>query len=228
MNEFLFLFSIVFIFGMLLVVNKFIGEGGLIAWIAISTILAEIAVCKNVDMFGLNTNLGNVLFASNFLATDILAEYYSEKKAKSAVYVGVFFVLFYLVVSQIMIYYVPSQIDIADSSMKALFGLAPRVCITSVALVLISNILDIKLYSLLKKKTNGKYMWLRNNVSTILCNGLENYFFSVIAFYGIYDLKTVITIATVATLIEAIVAVCDTPFLYLAGKIGKKESTENE
>ena len=228
MNELLFLFSIIFIFGMLLVVNKLIGEGGIIAWIAISTILAEIAVCKNVDMFGLNTNLGNVLFASNFLATDILAEYYSEKKAKNAVYIGVFFVLFYLVVSQIMIYYVPSSIDIADSSMKALFGLAPRVCIASVGLVLISNILDIKLYSLLKKKTEGKYMWLRNNVSTILCNGIENYVFTFAAFLGIYDVETLLTIATVATIFEAAIAVLDTPFLYLAGKIGKKESTENE
>ena len=228
MNELLFIFSILFIFGMLLVVNKLIGENGLVAWIAVSTILAEIAVCKNVDMFGLNTNLGNVLFASNFLASDILAEYYNEKKAKNAVYIGVFFVLFYLVVSQIMIFYVPSSIDIADSSMKALFGLAPRVCIASVSLVLISNILDIKLYSLLKKKTEGKYMWLRNNVSTILCNGLENYAFSFLAFYGIYDVPTLFTIATVATLIEAVVAICDTPFLYLAGKIGKKESTENE
>ena len=228
MNELLFIFSILFIFGMLLIVNKFIGEGGIIAWIGIVTILAEIAVCKNVYIFGLNTNLGNVLFASNFLATDILAEYYSEKKAKRAVFVGVFFVLFYLVVSQIMIYYVPSEIDVADSSMKALFGLAPRICISSIALVLISNILDIKFYSFLKKKTEGKYMWLRNNVSTILCNGLENYAFTFLAFLGIYDLKTLITISTVATLIEAVVAVCDTPFLYLAGKIGNKESTENE
>ena len=221
MNELLFIFSILFIFGMLLVVNKFIGEGGIIAWIAISTILAEIAVCKNVDVFGLNTNLGNVLFASNFLATDILTEYYSEKKAKNAVYVGVFFVLFYLVISQIMIYYIPSSIDIADTSMKALFGLAPRVCIASVGLVLISNILDIKFYSYQKKKTEGKYMWLRNNVATILCNSLENYAFSFLAFYGIYDVSTILSIATVATLIEAVVAVCDTPFLYLAGKIGK-------
>ena len=68
----------------------------------------------------------------------------------------------------------------------------------------------------------GKRLWLRNNASTILCNCAENFGFITLAFIGIYDLETILTIAISTSIIEAIVAVCDTPFLYVAGMINKK------
>ena len=166
MNIFLLAVSIVVIFGLLILAVKFFGEAGAYAWIAVSSILAEIAVCKSVEFFGYTTNLGNVLFASNFLATDIIVELYDEKSAKKGVYIGIFFVLFYLAISQLILAFVPSPEDLADSSMKMLFGLAPRVCISSVLMLFVANICDVKLYSLISKKTEGKYMWLRNNIST--------------------------------------------------------------
>ena len=83
----------------------------------------------------------------------------------------------------------------------------------------IANFCDINLYNFLREKTHKKYLWLRNNVSTILCNGLENFLFYTIAFWEIYDLSTIISIAFTCTLIEIIIALCDTPFLYIATKI---------
>jgi uncharacterized PurR-regulated membrane protein YhhQ (DUF165 family) len=56
-------------------------------------------------------------------------------------------------------------------------------------------------------------------VATILCNCLENFGFIGLAFAGIYDFGTIITIAVSTSIIEAIVAVCDTPFLYAARRI---------
>ena len=226
MNIVLLFISIVFIFSMLILAVKYFGEGGAYAWIAVASILAEIAVCKSVEFFGFTTNLGNVLFASNFLATDIIAELYDDKRAKKCVYVGMFFVVFYLIISQLMLAFIPSSEDLADPSMKALFSLAPRVCISSIVMLFIANICDIKLYSFISKKTGGKLMWLRNNVSTILCNGIENYAFAFMAFWGLYDFPVLISIATLSAVIETLIALCDTPFLYIAKKVIKVESKE--
>lgn len=74
----------------------------------------------------------------------------------------------------------------------------------------------------LESKSKGKRLWLRNNASTILCNCAENFGFITLAFIGIYDWETILTIAISTSIIEAIVAVCDTPFLYVAGMINKK------
>lgn len=82
---------------------------------------------------------------------------------------------------------------------------------------------DVYLFNKIKEKMNGKGLWVRNNVSTILCNCIENFGFIALAFWGIYDLQTILTIAASTSIIEAIVAVLDTPFLYLAKKVKLKE-----
>lgn len=83
----------------------------------------------------------------------------------------------------------------------------------------VANIADVLLYNKIKEKTGEKLMWLRNNVSTILCNCLENFFFIFFAFVGIYSMKDILIIALSTSVIEAIIGLCDTPFLYLAKKI---------
>ena len=220
MNEILFFTSILIVFGLLVATSRFFGRSGLIAWCAFISILAEISVTKGVTLFGINTTLGNVTFASNFLATDILTELYGEKSAKKAVYVGIWGVVVYLIVSQLMLLYRPSSIDLADGAMQTLFGFAPRICISSVVMLFAANFLDVRLYAVLKRKTGGRLMWLRNNLCTILCNCGENFLFTAGAFWGVYEPKDILTIACSASVIEIIAALCDTPFLYLARRLG--------
>ena len=78
--------------------------------------------------------------------------------------------------------------------------------------------MDIYIYNKLKDKFPN-HLWLRNNVSTILCNCLENYFFNTLAFIGIFSMSVIISIATTTTIIEIVISVCDTPFLYLSKKL---------
>lgn len=69
--------EIVLFFSLILLIKKTIGKSGLFAWIGMATVLAEIQVTKCITIFGISATLGNVLFASNFLVTDILREYYT-------------------------------------------------------------------------------------------------------------------------------------------------------
>lgn len=219
MNNILLIISIIGVFGTLLVIKKVLGKEGLIGWLGIASILANILIIKSVDLFGISATLGNVLFASNFLATDILTENYGYKEAKKGVKFGIASVLIFLAVTQVALLFVPNSQDFAQESFKTLFSLVPRISIASISLFALSNVLDIKLYEFLRKKTNGKKMWLRNNLCTILCNGGENFLFYIIAFGGIMDINTILTIGISATIIETFIALCDTPFLYLSKKI---------
>ncbi len=219
MNEILLFVEIIIVFSLLLLTKKLFKKEGLFLWIGIATILANVQVSKTVDIFGMTTTLGNVLFASNFLATDILVECYGLKESKKGVYMGLFSVIIYLIVTQITLFFTPSSIDITNDAMNALFGLAPRICISSVIMYFLSNIADVYLYNKLKEKFDGRKMWIRNNISTIICNCLENFAFIFFAFSGIYTIRDMISIALVGSLIECIIAICDTPFLYMAKKI---------
>ncbi|MBR6137654.1 MAG: queuosine precursor transporter [Bacilli bacterium] len=210
--------NIVVTFSLVVLIEKLFKKEGVFAWIAIATILANLTVCKMIDAFGFTTSLGNVLFASTFLATDILSEKYSKKDAKKAVYLGIFAGITFIIITQLTLLFIPSSDDVVQESMKTLFGISIRTTIASMTMFFISNMLDVYLYNKLKDKFSNK-LWLRNNVSTILCNCIENYFFNTLAFIGIFSIPVIISIATTTSIIEIIIALCDTPFLYLSKKL---------
>ena len=221
MNERLLLIEIVTVFLLLLVVKKFFGKNGVLAWIPLVTVIANILTAKNATIFGMNTALGSVLFASTFLAMDILTECYGVRDAKRGVLLGLFGVIVFMICSQIALYYQPSPIDYASTAMSDLFTLNFRVNLASVIMYLIANMGDVFLYEKLRQKTQGKKMWLRNNVSTIFCNCVENFMFVLFGFYGLYDFSQCMSIACSISLVEALVGICDTPFLYLAVKMNE-------
>lgn len=223
MNNVLLIVSIIGVFSIMLIVKRFLGKEGLIGWIGISSILANILILKSVDLLGISATLGNVLFASNFLATDMLTENYGYKEAKKGVKFGIFAVLFFMLATQVALKYIPNAEDFAQGSFELLFGFIPRISIASVSLFAISNFVDIRLYEYLRQKSNGKKMWLRNNLCTIISNGGENFLFYLIAFGGVMPISTILSIALSATIIEVIIALCDTPFLYISKKIKSQD-----
>lgn len=217
MNIVLGIISIIFVYTSTILMDKFLKKEGLIVWITFATITANILVCKNIDIFNLTVSLGNIMFASNFLATDILSEKYLKDYAYKAVIIGLVMNLLFTFFMQIALLYIPSSTDISNESMKILFNLNLRVSLSSSLLYFLSNYLDIYLFNKLKEKYPNK-LWLRNNVSTIISNCLENYLFVTLSFIGIYDINTIISIATSTSIIEIFLAILDTPFLYLSKK----------
>ncbi len=209
------------VFSLLLVCYAKFGRVGAMAWVGLATILANIITAKNAEIMGMSTAIGSVLFASTFLATDILAEYHGKQFARKAVFIGVFADIVLILSTQIALLYQPSAIDYADGAMRTLFSLNLRISAASLIMYCVANFADVYLYNRLKEK--GGALWIRNNVSTILCNCLENFGFIGLAFGGIYDLKTIMTISLSTSAIEAIVALCDTPFLYFARRVNNGE-----
>lgn len=225
MNELIIIGEVIVVFSLLLLCEKLFGRYGLIGWVGLATVLANIITAKNANIIGLSTAIGTVMFASTFLATDILAEYYSVQDAKMAVRLGLFSNVILIISTQIALLYIPSEFDYADGAMRTLFSLNLRISLASAAMYYIANMADIYIFGKIKKQTGGRMLWLRNNVATILCNCLENFGFIGLAFAGIYDIRTIITIAFSTSIIEALVALLDTPFLYAAGKIRYGEVT---
>jgi uncharacterized integral membrane protein (TIGR00697 family) len=210
--------NIIVTFSLVVLIEKLFKKEGLYVWLSIATILANLTVCKMIDVFSFTTSLGNVLFASTFLATDIMSEKYSKKDAKKGVYISIFSGITFIIITQLTLLFIPSADDVVNDAMKTLFSISIRTISASMIMFFISNMADIHIYNKLKEKYPNK-MWLRNNLSTIACNCIENYFFNTLAFIGIFPMSVIISIATTTTIIEIVIAVCDTPFLYLSKKL---------
>lgn len=220
----LLLIETVFIFGVLILVAKGGRKEGLIAWVALASVLANLFTTKSTILFDnpdWGATCGTVLFASTFLATDILTELYSAKDARKAVFIGAGATIFFIISSQWLLFYPPAPWSLGiQESLSDVFGISLRVSISSVVMYVIANLADVYIYEKLREKTRGKHMWLRNNVATIVCNCAENFLFMFGAFLFVegYSVETILVMALTTSAIEAIIGCCDTPFLYLARK----------
>lgn len=226
-NELLLTGSVVFIFCSVLAAYKYFGKAGLYCLSAIATVLANIEVLILVDAFGMEQTLGNVLFAATFLITDILSECEGKKAANRAVLMGIFSSLFFLLLSQSWLLYLPSGTDQVMPSIKGIFSSTPRVLFSSLAVYAVSQLFDVWLYHKWWAFTEKKYgdrrrfLWLRNNGSTLVSQILNTLLFTLFAFYGTYDAGTLLSIFVSSYVVYIFTSLLDTPVLYLARRIPK-------
>ena len=85
MNELYWLLMLLANFGLIMLSYRFFGKSGLLIWIPIAAIIANIQVIQSIELFGLAATLGNIVYATSFLVTDILSEKYGRKEANRAV-----------------------------------------------------------------------------------------------------------------------------------------------
>ncbi len=205
---------------LLLTFYKLFGKTGLFIWIAIATIIANIQVNKSIELFGLTATLGNTVYGSIFLATDILNEKYGAKDANRSVIFGFSSALIMLITMSLSLLFVPSVNDYAHESLLIIFNPALRIVAGSLLAYLVSQFLDIKIYNIIKKKLPAdKFLWIRNNVSTITAQVIDSIIFVGIAFLFVYDLPILFEIFFTTIIFKVIIAVIDTPFLYFAKRI---------
>jgi len=221
-NELIWLLMAIIDFLSLILVYKLFGKEGLYAAIAVSIIICNIQVLKIVEIFGLTATLGNILYGSIFLATDILNEFYGKESARKGVWIGFYALIFTAVIMQIALLFKPATGDFIDPSLQQIFNYLPRVAIASVIAYTISQNHDVWLYNILHAKFKGQHLWIRNNLSTMVSQLIDTMIFCTIAFWGVFSTYILIEIIVTTYLFKLAVAVIDTPFIYLAKCISGK------
>ena len=223
MNEALFFITIIVNFAGVIFAYKFFGKIGIFAWIALATITSNVEVLKCVDIFGMALTLGNVTYGSIFLATDILNEKYGVEEAQKSVYLGFFALLVFTIITQIDLHYISNEADFAGEAMKTLFTITPRICFASMSAYFVSNMMDVYLYKFIRNiLPSDKFLWVRNNGATCLSQLFDTAMFTYIGFAGVFSKEVVFQLFITTYIIKIIIALLDTPFLYLAKRIKRE------
>lgn len=223
-NELLLVLSLIIIYGGILVMYRIFGRSGLYCCTVIATITANMEVLLMVEAFGMEQTLGNVLFASTFLITDILSETAGKKEAQKAVNIGIATSITFIIISQSWLLYTPSSSDWARESFQTIFSNTPRLMVVSFLVYAVCQRFDVwayhKWWAFTKKKCGDskRFLWLRNNGSTILSQAINTVLYSFGAFLGMYDVVTIISICLSSYVIFIVTSLADTPVLYLARK----------
>ncbi len=224
-NEVLwFIYLVLALFGTILVF-RFGGKTGLIALVSSAIILCNLEVMKLTTLFGFTVTLGNILYGIIFLATDLLNEVYGPAEARKAVVAGFVSMLSMTLVMQGALLFTPSPdpwaLEVNDA-MKLLFGFMPRLAVASLTAYLVSQYHDVWSFNLIRRLTKGRYLWLRNNLSTMVSQLIDTLIFCGIAFWGVLTKPVFIDVLISTYVIKFVVAACDTPFMYLGSRLAKK------
>jgi len=231
-NEILIFISFLTIYGGAVLFYRFFGKGGLLAFNVLATLLANIEVLLLVRAFGIEMTLGNVLFASTFLITDILSENHGRKYANRAVIISTLCSVLFIFISQLWLLYTPSENDWASGAFRTIFSSTPRIVCASLGVYLISQLTDVWLYhkwwDWCRKKfgDSKRGLWIRNNGSTMISQLVNTLLYTFLAFYGTYSIQTLISIFISTYIIYFCTSLLDTPFVYWCRNIHEKHHNE--
>lgn len=211
-NEFFGIATFFITFIVMVLMYRCFGKQGLIAWVAIGTIIANIQVIKTVDIFGISATLGNVMFASIYLATDILNDIYGRKVAKRAVWLGFSSTLVMIIVMQMSLHFIPAPEDISQKALSTIFDLVPRIALGSIIAYIIGQHVDVFIFSMIKKVfQSDKTFIIRAYGSTVLSSIIDTALFVTIAFIGTLPASVVFEIFITTYVLKLVSTIFNVP-----------------
>ncbi len=207
------------------ILYRLFGKAGLQVAIATAIILANLQGPKLTVIFGMQTSLGVIFYSSIFFATDVLSENYGRAEANKAVRMGFAVSVIVLVMLSLALLYLPSdrpETAVFSANIHNAFATivdyTPRFVFGSLLAYYVSQSFDVWAFHKIKKITGERWLWLRNNLSTMSSQLLDTVIYSLVAWWGIVELKTALALGAAKYIFKILIAMIDTVFIYWAKK----------
>ena len=199
-QETLWLLVVLYDLSLAIFLYRFFGKYGLYCAVILGIVLGNLQGGKvsELTLFGMqfNVSMGAILYSGIYFATDLLNEKFGKDEANRAVMRG-FVANIAVMLTLVLAYYSPIFI------------------IGSLTAYLVSQRFDVWFFHYLKNLTNGKKLWLRNNLSTMasqLIDTLIYQFTWVLATDLTFTQAFAISMAKY--IIKILIALIDTAFIY--------------
>ena len=174
----------------------------------------------DVTVFGaplFELSVGILPYPITFLITDLISEIYGQKKANQVVTAGIFASVFSMGIIFVA-NYVPAieSSPVNDATFIEVFGLSPLGVLASMLAYLAAQYIDISIYHFWKRLTNGRYLWLRNNFSTLTSQFVDTFtVVGLLCLFGVLPWSLFYGLVVSGFLFKVLIALLDTPLLYL-------------
>lgn len=216
-NELVFFAVIIINLAVLLLAWR-LGRAWLELFIVVNYMINSFVIGKLFEVFGLNATLSAVTYSTIFIGTDILTEHHGKKAGYRVVWMGFFAAVFLVWMEQVALYLDGLASTAAvHGAMHILFATSASYFTVSLITYLIAQRFDIWLFHWLHLRTHGRFLWLRNNISTFVSQAVSGIVFGTCAYLlEIFPREEVIEVMLVAYLMNVIFAALDTPAIYLS------------
>ena len=176
---------------------------------------------KITSLFGISVSVAIFMAPLAFLITDIVEEVYGRKVTQSFVWAGMATIIIMFLYTALFVVLEPHTRYSFNEEYKTIFGASLRMMIASVIAFFLAQTHDIWAFNFWKEKTKGRFLWLRNNLSTVVSQFIDSTVFMFIAFYALtpkFTMAFIFSLIIPYYLFKVLFAVLDTPFVYLGVK----------
>jgi len=176
---------------------------------------SNIIASKVVTIFGFSAPAGIIVYPLTFMVTDVVSEAFGKKKAQWVVWTGFAMMLLLLTIIKAAVLLPSASFYKGQQAFQSIFNASFRIILASLAAYIVSQSCDITLFHFLRKLTNVRFLWLRNNAATMTSQLIDTILFILIAFYGVYDFQVCLRLIGGQVLFKFLFAILDTPFVYI-------------
>lgn len=163
--------------------------------------------------------LSEFLYAITFPITDVVTEVWGAKRARLIVYGGALVNLFVMLALSLAVALPsPDYWQPKNDAYSILYEAAPRIWLASITAVVVSQLLDIYVFNVIRSLTGERMLWVRNNGSTLVSQAVDTLIFYMIAFYGLVSTEALISLLVGNYLLKIVLSILDTPLVYLLVK----------
>jgi queuosine precursor transporter len=201
----------------------------------------KITTLKFGNFWESSFSVGLFIFPITFFIIDMVEEVKGKKETQEFIYAALICVSFLLLYSILVVNLPPAKRFSYNASYVQVFGNSIRVIIASLIAFLIGQLGDLWSFIKIKEQTRGKFLWLRNNLSTFIGQFVDTWLFYIIALYKIpfaipflgiesnsgYDFAFLWKIFWPYFLLKVLIAIFNTPLVYIGVKWLKKDEELN-
>ncbi|MFA7445332.1 MAG: queuosine precursor transporter [Flavobacteriaceae bacterium] len=184
-----------------------------------NAVTAELIGGKLIQIGPFVMSIGILPWPIVFLTTDLINDYFGKDGVKKLSYITALLIAYAFVVLFFALT-IPAAKGISpvnDEQFRAVFGQSMWIIAGSITAFLISQLIDVYVFSYFKKRTGNKKIWLRATGSTIISQLFDSFIVLGIAFWlpGKINTETFISSGLTGYTFKLGTAILLTPLIYL-------------
>lgn len=202
-----------------------------------SAIVAELISCKLADI-GLFFPIiaGIVPWPVVFLLTDVMNEFYGRKAVRRISWITCAMIVYCFIIVFVAVQLPTAEGSFAtDEEFSKLFGGSLPIMVGSIVAFVASQMIDVRLFWVIRKLTGERWIWLRSTGSTVVSQLCDSFIVLIIGFWlpslwgaGKYTLAEVGYLGITGYSVKLIIAILLTPLIYLLRNMVRKFLGEEE
>ncbi len=199
-----------------------------------NAIIGELIGGKLIEVGNFTMSIGVIPWPVVFLTTDLINEFFGKAGVRRLTFLTAILIIYTFIILYLAMA-IPSASfsPVSDEQFQSVFGQSMWIIVGSLIAFLASQLIDVIVFWIFRKRTKGRMLWLRATGSTAISQLIDSFIIIAIAFWlpGKLSFLEYLSVASSNYSYKLIIAIALTPFIYFGHHIienylGEKESKE--